>query len=142
LFTNSQGGRIAVYAQNSDMQGGLFGSHARRRWLHGLLLWLSNGQFPALPVIPQHGVSLLKQGRGQSLYGFCNLGTDALTTFTLRWPKAETIRSIQCLKKDGRWQDLEYIVAPDTAPCPPQIKFATALDCYDWLVLLIQQSSR
>ncbi len=141
LFTNSQGGRVAVYAQNSDMQGGLFGSHARRRWLHGVLLWLSDGQFPALPVIPQHGVSLLKQGRGQSLYSFCNLGTDALTTFALRWPKAETIRSIQCLKKDGRWQEVKYSVASDDAPGPPQIKFDTALDGYDWLVLLIQQAS-
>jgi hypothetical protein len=141
LFINSQGGRVAVYAQNSDMQGGLFGSHARRRWLHGVLLWLSNGQFTALPVIPQHGVSLLKQGRGQSLYSFCNLGTDILTAFNLRWPKAETIRSIQCLKKDGRWQEVKYRVTSDTSQCPPQIQFATDLDCYAWLVLLIQQSS-
>ena len=141
LYQNAQGGRVIVYAQNSDMQSGLFGSHARRRWLHGVLLWLSQGRFPALPVIPQHGVSLLKQGPGQSLYSYCNLGTDGLTQFTLRWQNAAQIRSIQCLQKDGTWQKLKYRVEPAADNCPPQIVVATNLNRYDWLVWLIQENT-
>ena len=144
LFENSRGGRVAVYAQNSDLQGGLFGSHARRRWLHGVLLWLSRGQFKALPVIPQHGVSLLKKNLlnpGQWLYAFCNLGTDVLTTFTLRWKNVGTIRSIKCLQKDGRWQRLWFSIKPSYDEAGLQIIFETNLNCYDWLVLLIHETS-
>ena len=137
LFTNARGGRVAVYAQNSDMQSGLFGSHARRRWLHGVLLWLSGGKFPALPVTPQHGVSLLKQGPGQWLYSYCNLGTDVLKTFTFRWPDAGAARSIRCLQKDGRWQQADCTVTPGANGCPAEITVAADLNCYDWLVLLI-----
>ncbi len=140
LFENSSGGRVAIYAQNSDMQGGLFGSHARRRWLHGVLTWLSNGQFKALPVIPQHGISLLKQGQGQWLYSFCNLGTDVLTAFTLRWQNAAAIRSILCLQSDGRWRRLKYSIASLPDQGNPQIVFETDLNCYDWLVLRINES--
>ena len=141
LFENSRGGRIAIYAQNSDMQGGLFGSHARRRWLHGVLTWLGRGQFQTLPVIPQHGISLLKQNRGQWLYSFCNLGTDVLTGFRLRWQNAGGIRSIACLQPNGRWQRLKYDVVDGQDGCSPQIVFETNLNCYDWLVLLISEGA-
>jgi hypothetical protein len=137
LFKNSLGGRVAIYAQNSDMQGGLFGSHARRRWLHGVLTWLSEGNFQALPVIPQHGISLLKKGNGQWLYSFCNLGTDTLNTFSLGWQNAEAIRSISYLQKDGSWRRLKFSIANLHDQCHPQINFETSLNCYDWLVLLI-----
>ncbi len=143
LFQNSRGGRVAVYAQNSDMQGGLFGSHARRRWLHGVLIWLSRGQFKALPVIPQHGISLLKKNLvnpGQWLYAFCNLGTDILSTFNLRWENVGTIRSISCLQKDGRWQRLKFSIKASHDGAGRQIIFETNLHCYDWLVLLIHES--
>jgi len=141
LYQNAQGGRVIVYAQNSDMQSGLFGSHARRRWLHGALLWLSQGRFPALPVIPQHGVSLLKQKPGQLLYSFCNLGTDVLTQFTLRWQNAANIRNLQCLQKNGTWQKLKFGVEPAADHCPPKIVVTTNLNCYDWLVLLFQEKT-
>jgi hypothetical protein len=140
LFKNSSGGRIAIYAQNSDMQSGLFGSHARRRWLHGILTWLSDGKFQSLPVIPQHGISLLKKGNGQWLYAFCNLGTDVLTNFNLRWQGAETVRSISCLQKDGRWRRLKFSIEKQNDGCSPQIVFETNLNCYEWLVLLISQN--
>jgi hypothetical protein len=141
LFKNSRGGRIAIYAQNSDMQGGLFGSHARRRWLHGVLTWLSDGKFKALPVIPQHGISLLKQNENQWLYSFCNLGTDVLTAFQLRWQNAGGIRSISCLQKDGRWQRLKFSITTGNDGCSPQLIFETNLNCYDWLVLLIAENT-
>jgi len=140
LFQNSSGGRVAIYAQNSDMQSGLFGSHARRRWLHGVLTWLSAGRFQALPVIPQHGLSLLKQGGGQWLYAFCNLGTDVLTSFTLRWRNAAAIRSVSCLEPDGRWRRQKYSLAETKDQCNPSISFETNLNCYGWLVLLIHSS--
>jgi hypothetical protein len=139
LFENSPGGRVVIYAQNSDMQGGLFGSHARRRWLHGVLTWLSGGQFKALPVIPQHGLSLLKKNQGQWLYSFCNLGTDVLTTFHLRWQNSGNIRSISCLQKDGRWQRLKFSITTTNDQCSPQLVFETNLNCYDWLVLLVNE---
>lgn len=142
LFHNSRGGRVAIYAQNSDMQNGLFGSHARRRWLHGVLLWLSEGRFKALPVIPQHGISLLKRNEDQYLYSYCNLGTDVLTRFQLRWENAGRIRSAACLQPDGRWRPLDFSVTPGAGQCPPEIFFETRLDCYDWLVLLIREISR
>ena len=143
LFKNSRGGRIAIYAQNSDMQGGLFGSHARRRWLHGVLLWLSGGRFKALPVIPQHGISLLKKNEGspgQWLYSFCNLGTDMLNTFNLRWKNAGAIRSLSHLQKDGRWQRLKFTIT-DQDGSSPEIIFKTKLNCYNWLVLLIAEGN-
>jgi hypothetical protein len=140
LFKNSAGGRIAIYAQNSDMQSGLFGSHARRRWLHGVLLWLSRGQFKALPVIPQHGLSLLKQGQGQWLFAFCNLGTDVLTTFSLQWENAAAIRSILCLQKDGRWRRQKFSPVSGSGQCNLQFVLNTDLNCYEWLVLLIKES--
>jgi hypothetical protein len=118
------------------MQGGLFGSHARLRWLHGVLLWLTDNRFPALPTTVQHGVSLLKTKGNKSLYCFSNLGTDVLTTFTLRWPNASAIRSIQCLQRDGSWEAVKFsIIAKDAIPS--EVKFETNLNCYDWLVLLI-----
>lgn len=141
LFNNSQGGRVAVYAQNSDMQGGLFGSHARRRWLHGVLTWLSGGNFQALPVIPQHGISLLKRGPGQWLYSFCNLGTDVLTTFNLRWWDARRVRGLACLQPDGRWRRQKFSVASADDGCNPQLVLECNLNCYDWLVLLIREDA-
>jgi hypothetical protein len=126
LFRNSLGGRLAIYAQNSD-------------WLHGVLTWLSEGQFKALPVIPQHGLSLLKQNGGQWLYSFCNLGTDVLTTFHLRWKNAGDIRSLSSLQPDGQWQRLKFSLAPGNGQCSPQIAFETNLNCYDWLVLQINE---
>jgi hypothetical protein len=140
LFQNSRGGRIAIYAQNSDMQGGLFGSHARLRWLHGVLMWLSDGQFKALPVIPQHGISLLKQGPGQWLYSFCNLGTDVLTNFNLRWSHADKIRSVLALQPDGHWQRLKYSITTAADDRRLQFVLKTNLNCYDWLVLRINES--
>lgn len=140
LFENRAGGRIVIYAQNSDMQGGLFGSHARRRWLHGVLAWLSRGEFKALPVIPQHGISLLKRGPDQWLYSFCNLGTDVLTTFRLRWQNAAAVRSISCLQKDGRWRSQRFSVSNSSGECAPELSFETSLNCYDWLVLRIHES--
>ena len=140
LFKNSGGGRVAIYAQNSDMQGGLFGSHARLRWLHGVLTWLSDGKFKALPVIPQHGISLLKEGPGQWLYSFCNLGTDCLHTFNLGWKNAAGIRSILCLQANGRWRRQKFSVVAGTHQSHPQIVFETSLNCYEWLVLLINEA--
>jgi hypothetical protein len=142
LFKNSLGGRVAIYAQNSDMQGGLFGSHARLRWLHGALAWLSNGQFKALPVIPQHGISLLKKGPAQWLFAFCNLGTDRLTAFNLGWQNAGAVRSIFSLQKDGQWKRQKFSVVARNAQCNPQLVFQTNLDCYEWLVLLISESAK
>lgn len=139
LFQNARGGRVAIYAQNSDMS--VFGSHARLRWLHGVLLWLSRGQIKALPVIPHHGVSLLKKNRGQYLYSYANLGTDILTTFHLRWQNARAIRSIARLQPNGRWQRVKYTVTPGTDGCPPQIVLETNLNCYEWLVLLINETT-
>ena len=141
LFKNSVGGRIAIYAQNSDMQAGLFGSHARRRWLHGVLTWLSDGQFKALPVIPQHGISLLKQGPAEWLYSFCNLGTDVLTSFSLCWQNAAAIKSIKCLQKDGRWLAQEFALAVPPGHISPEITLETSLNCYDWIVLRIEEKS-
>jgi len=141
LFKNSLGGKVAVYAQNSDMQGGLFGSHARRRWLHGVLTWLSEGRFQALPVIPQHGISLLKKGQGKWLYSFCNLGTDVLTSFSLQWANAGKVRSIMCLQPDGRWHRQKFSVKDGQEGCNPLLGFEVNLNCYEWLVILVNESA-
>ena len=141
LFKNSAGGRIAIYAQNSDMQAGLFGSHARRRWLHGVLTWLSDSQFKALPIIPQHGISLLKQGPTEWLYSFCNLGTDGLTSFRLHWQNAAAIKSIKHLQKDGRWHAQEFALAVPPGHISSEITLETSLNCYDWLVLRIEEKA-
>ncbi|WP_316788260.1 hypothetical protein [Pedobacter frigoris] len=138
VYQNKAGGRIVVYAQNSDMQGGLFGSHARLRWLHGVLSWLSNGNYQALPILPHHGISLLKKKNNNTfMYSFCNLGTDVLTEFKLRWNGASGVKSVSMLKKDGTWKVLSFTVDRDRADMNPIIKFDCELGVMEWLVLLI-----
>ena len=43
IYANAWGGRVAVYASVGDFAGGTFGSHARLRWLHGLLRLVGAG---------------------------------------------------------------------------------------------------
>lgn len=135
LYSNSLGGRVVVYAQNSDMQGGLFGSHARLRWLHGVLTWISNGDYQALPIIPQHGISILKRKTNQHLYAFCNLGTDVLHTFTLRWKGS--VSSITTLQENGSWKSVRFNILKDEDSLPPKLVFDCHLNVYDWLVARI-----
>lgn len=135
LFRNTLGGRIAVYAQNSDMQGGVFGSHARLRWLHGVLTWITNGNYQAMPVIQQHGISLLKQKNNQYLYSFCNLGTDTLDKFTLRWNGR--VSSMQSLQVDGSWKPVQFISEAVVGGLAPTVSFDCHLNVYDWLVVRI-----
>jgi hypothetical protein len=135
LYSNTLGGRIAVYAQNSDMQGGLFGSHARLRWLHGVLSWISKGTYQALPVIPQHGVSLLKKNNEQYLYSFCNLGADVLSKFSLRWKGKPT--SLRMLQQDGSWKTIPFTITDDAKGLPPKLVFDCRLNVYEWLIVQI-----
>ena len=135
IFTNSLGGRIVVYAQNSDMQGGLFGSHARLRWLHGVLSWITKGSYQALPIIPQHGISLLKKNNDQYLYSFCNLGTDILKEFSIRWKG--TVKSVRMLQEDGSWRTLRFASVADLPGLSPKIIFDCNLNVYEWLVIQV-----
>jgi hypothetical protein len=82
---------------------------------------------------------LLKKGPDQWLYGFCNLGTDVLTAFDLRWKNAGAIRSVSCLQTDGRWRRLKFRVAGGNDGCSPTIVFETNLNCYDGLVLWVKE---
>jgi len=140
VYKNSAGGRIVIYAQNSDMQGGLFGSHARLRWLHGVLNWLSDGNYQALPILPHHGISLLKKKNDNTfMYSICNLGTDVLTVFKLHWKDAYSFKNIKMLKRDGSWKQINFNIDVDKKDMNPIIKFDCNLGVMEWLVLVVSK---
>jgi len=140
VYKNNAGGRIVIYAQNSDMQGGLFGSHARLRWLHGVLNWLSDGAFQALPILPHHGISLLKKENDKAfMYSFCNLGTDVLTVFKLHWKEAYSFKNIKMLMRDGSWKRVSFNIDRDKNDMNPVIKFDCNLGVMEWLVLVVSK---
>lgn len=139
VYKNNLGGRVVIYAQNSDMQSGLFGSHARMRWLHGVLSWLSDGNYQALPILPHHGISLLKKKNGSTfMYSFCNLGTDVLTEFKLRWKNADDVKSIKMLQREGSWKTVSFTIDKDKKDMNPIIKFDCDLGVMQWLVLVVR----
>lgn len=129
IFENGHGGRVAVYAGVGDSEGTL-ASHARLRWLHGVLRWLSRDCFCALPVIPQHGLTLVRSCGNETLLAFANLGTDTIGNLNVRLPFAP--RQARLLDPAGQWQPIEVRSAGDntgviaTLPC--------RLEVFEWLV--------
>lgn len=102
IFENSLGGKIAVYASIGEMAMGTFGSHARLRWLHGILQWLSQGDFPVLPVIPHHCLTIARQRDDEMLVAIANLGTDVLEKLQLNIPDFKG-NSLDILDRSGKW---------------------------------------
>ena len=120
------------------MQGGLFGSHARLRWLHGVLSWLSEGNYQALPILPHHGISLLKKKNDSTfMYSFCNLGADVLTEFRLHWKDADTFKHIKMLERNGSWTSASFTIERDKKDMNPIIKFDCDLGVMQWLIFVI-----
>jgi hypothetical protein len=130
VFENEPGGRVAVCACVGDTEGTL-ASHARRRWLHGLLRWLSRDRFCALPVIPHHGLTVVRRRGEETLLAVANLGTDPLETLEVRLPSVPATLAV--LDRGGAWRP---------APVRAQregVAVVCAISCrlegFDWVVV-------
>lgn len=136
IYENRLGGRVAILAASGDfVPNGTFGNHARLRWLHGILRWLSREQFCLLPLLPHHGLTLVRSKIGEQLVALANLGTDVLNEIRFRLPLSAPLKRVNILDKAGQWQD---------TPCDchgtdvPGVYFLTVpchLNVFEWLII-------
>ncbi|GEM_PF-1361618 len=139
IFKNRLGGRVAVYDSIGDLApGGIFGSHARVRWLHGILRWLSNETFCVLPQLPHHGLCIVRSSPHEQLLAFANLGTDVLTEMRFRIYRSRGVKEVQCLKSDGNWITASYSISPLVEQDVFQLTIACHLNVFDWLLARIR----
>lgn len=130
IFENACGGRVAVCACVGDTEGSI-ANHARLRWLHGGLHWLSRETFRALPVIPHHGLTVLRSRGCETLLAFANLGTDAMRELKVRL--AQPFAGLKVLDRSGRWRTLPPRCSPDTG----LVSITCQLEAFEWLVVMI-----
>ena len=130
IFENELGGRVAVYSGVGDAQG-TFASHARLRWLHALLRWLSRESFCVLPLIPHHGLTVVRINGNQTMLAFVNLGADAVENLKVRLSGSFT--NLKVLDKSGVWKHVEFIRHRTkgvlSIPC--------RLETFEWLTALL-----
>lgn len=133
IYRNALGGRVAMAASWGDFDWGTFGSHARLRWLHGLLRWLTHDRFVVLPHLPHHGLTVVYARGRTTLAAVANLGTDPLTRLELYWPGRSMPASVHVLHANGAWRrTLCGRVAK--APGPGRVTLPCRLNVYDWLI--------
>lgn len=141
LFENSLGGRVGVFACVGEMRYGTFFSHARLRWLRGMLRWLSRGRFAVIPHNTQHGLTIVRRRQDRWIIAYASLGTDPVTELKLelalpmesgaalagsrRW-------AVEELSEDGRWRSIE----PDATPQGPctLMRVPCNLHAFQWWV--------
>lgn len=142
IFENPLGGRVAVYSSVGDFAMGTFGRHARLRWLHALLRWLSRDTFPILAEIPHHGLTVARIREDQMLLAFANLGTDVLEEIVFR-PAADRAWShARVLDPSGAWRCAEaWWDSPDSSVGRSPLRVRCRLNAFEWLVLLLERSS-
>ena len=138
VYENSLGGRVAVYAHIGDFRYGTFGSHARIRWLHGILRWLSRERFPVLAEIPHHGLTLLRNSSSEILLAFTNLGTDPLSRVSFRLPLGSSPAKFRMLDRSGEWRDMDIESMLSDIPGVYRLSVACSLNVFNWLVLRIE----
>jgi len=131
IFENERGGRVAIHADVGDTEGSL-PSHARQRWLHGVLRWLSREQFCALPIIPHHGLTVVQTDGNRLLLAFANLGTDPLCELKVRLP--HTVAGLKVLDRSGMWRATPLLRSADAA----ELTIPCNLEVFDWLVALFE----
>ena len=132
IYENELGGRAAVYAGVGDMsfQGNVgCQSHARLRWIHGILLWLSRNKFCALPLISHHGMTMIRKNGKQTLFAFVNFGTDAIENLKVRLP--DSFKKADILDRSGKWKEVKIQKKAELSIIPCR------LETFEWLVALL-----
>jgi len=137
VFENSLGGRVAVYASVGPLAMGEFGNPARLRWLHGMLRWISRESFPVLPVIPHHGLTVVRHNGHELLIAFANLGTDSLKQPSFRLGKGIRPEKISLLQPGGGWKNDDRIV-PSRSADGTFLTVPCRLAVFDWLIIRAQ----
>lgn len=83
-------------------------SHARKRWIHGVIRWLNRDKFIVLPENPHYGLTVVRTKYDKLLIGFANLGTDVLNEITFHLPDKKILNGIKYLDQDGIWKEAIY----------------------------------
>ncbi len=135
VFENAAGGRIVVSGQVGDVEPhGVFGSHARLRWLHGALAWITRGAFPVLATVPHHAIAVCRR-RGQEWFvAIGNLGTDPLERVTLTLPAGPAPADLAAVEGPGLAPVTAWSFNAETS-LPVRLMVETAASCFSWLVL-------
>ncbi len=133
-FENSAGGRIAVYAAIGDFSWGTFGSHARSRWLRGVLRKLSQDTFPALPIVPHHSLTITRSQEETLLIALANLGTDTIQDINFITGTAQ-YKNLEILTKDGKW--IPQGVDTSKIDGAWSLNTKSTLNVYDFLILKV-----
>lgn len=127
IFRNDLGGRVAVYGKIGNCKPyAAWGSHARKRYLNGVLRFLSDG---TLPLIHNRAAALtvVKEKKREMLLAVANLSLDFLTELEVGFPFAAS--GVNLL--DGEhWRKAEI-----TSGIPCQ------LPPLGWLILKVEKSS-
>ena len=136
VFENALGGRVGVFAAIGEMQWGTFFSHARLRWLRGMIRWLGRELFPVLPVCRQHGMTLVRRNADQWLVAHANLATDTLREWSLELASSNAWDAKQ-LDDAGRWKPIDSkCQSNEDRRCV--IAFACERHAFEWFVVLLE----
>jgi hypothetical protein len=139
VFENPLGGRVAVYASEGDLAPyGTFGSHARLRWLHGMLRWLSREEFPVFPVARQHVLTVVREDGGRRLITLANLATDPVESAAFRLNLKSPVASVNVLDKCGRWQSEPCRCEATDAPGSYLVTVGCNLNAFEWLIMVLE----
>lgn len=139
IHENSLGGRIAVYAGIGDLSPyGTFGNHARLRWLHGVLRWISRERFCVLPIIPHHGLTLVRSNGDEMLIAISNLGTDVLREITFRIRLTHPTKQVDVLDRSGEWRQISCRCEPTNVSETYLLSVPCNLNVFEWLIVKLR----
>lgn len=110
IHENRLGGRIGVFASIGDMHGGTFFSHARVRWLRGMLQWLSRGRFAVIPRNTQHGLTVIRRSESEMLVAYANLAADPVMHLALEFAEVRQW-AVHVLDASGTWVQAEMNIS-------------------------------
>ena len=142
IYENTLGGRLAVYNNIGDMSPmGVFGDHARLEWLHNVLNWLSEQEFPVLAKIPHHALTICRERNDETLLALANLGTDMLKNLSFDICKSEEIGNIEMLTGAGEWVTVAYSVNKTDHSNRSKITFKYDLSVFEWFIVKITNTA-
>lgn len=133
IFTNELGGRIAVYNSVGDLSPlGNFGDHARLKWLHGIINWLSEDKFPVIPELIQHGLCLVRTLNDNLLVALANLGYDCLYEVKFKISNNLSAKEIKVLDETGKLENADFILTDNRI-----ISVKCNLNVFEWIIIRV-----
>ncbi|MBL4701108.1 hypothetical protein JYU15_01675 [bacterium AH-315-I18] len=106
-FTNSLGGRVAIYA--TAVVNRNFSEPDRQAQLQGIVGWLAQDG-DAFPVVDSDAPCYLMAGQEDDkwILALFNLSMDVLDGVSLRWTTSDAVETVQRLDSDGQWQGVDF----------------------------------